>query len=136
MKYYRLNGNVHAFPKDGTQDHLITVLMIPMSPEEVDRHCYPEKYYTAKQKRQAYLENLDPITKRQFKLVLLDAGLLDKVQTSIDSIEDPIERMRVQIEYEDAQTFSRLNPAILTLSTAMGLKESQVDILWEKALKL
>lgn len=138
MKYYRDKNSkvVYAFELDGSQDDLITPDMVKMTANEIDRHVNPEKYLTAKEKRQRYLENLPAITKRQFKLILLEYKLLDKVQTVIDSIPDENDRMKAQIEYEDAQTFERLNPTINSLYSAMGLKESEVDTLWEKALKL
>lgn len=138
MKYFRdsITNSVYAFELDGSQDGLITASMKKMTANEIDRHVNPEKYFTAKQKRQHYLENLAPITKRQFKLILLEYDLLNKVQSVIDSIPDETARMKAQIEYEDAQTFERLNPTITSLYSAMGLKESEVDTLWEKALKL
>lgn len=91
---------------------------------------------TTKEKRDAYLNGLKPLTRRQFKLTLLNHNLLDKVSVAIDTIEDPVLKMRAKIEFEDSTTFERLDPTLAGLYKAMGLKESQVDSLWEEGLKL
>ena len=88
------------------------------------------------EKRQQYLQSLKPLTRRQFKLVLLNNNLLDQVEMAINSIPDASTRMRAKIEYEDAVSFERLNPTLNQLYSLMGLKESQVDALWEDGLKL
>ena len=87
-------------------------------------------------KREIYLNSLKPLSRRQFKLVLLESNLLDQVEIAIDSIPDASTRMRAKIEYEDAVSFERLNPTLNQLYSLMGLKESQVDALWEDGLKL
>lgn len=38
MKYFMVNGNVHAYEADGSQDAFITAEAVPMSPTEVDAH--------------------------------------------------------------------------------------------------
>lgn len=91
---------------------------------------------TAKEKREAYLRSLKPLTRRQFKLTLLNHDLLDKVSMAIDTIEDPVLKMRAKIEFEDSTTFERLNPTLAEIYKALGLKESKVDSLWEEGLKL
>lgn len=91
---------------------------------------------STKEKREAYLSGLKPLTRRQFKLTLLNHNLLDKVSIAIDTIEDPVLKMRTKIEFEDSTTFERLDPTLAGLYKAMGLKESQVDSLWEEGLKL
>ena len=88
------------------------------------------------EKRQQYLQSLKPLTRRQFKLVLLESNLLDQVEMTINSIPDTGLRARTKIEYEDAVSFERLNPTLNQLYSLMGLKESQVDALWEDGLKL
>lgn len=136
MKYFKLNEKVFAFRKDGSQDMHINQTMIPLTEEEIDRHLNPEKFMTVAEKRQRYLHSLKPLTRRQFKLVLLENNLLDQVEMAIDSIPDASTRMRAKIEYEDAVSFERLNPTLNQLYKLIGLKESQVDTLWEDGLKL
>lgn len=136
MKYFKLNGDVHCFEDNGSQDYLIEEAMVPMTPDEIDRHVYPEKYLTATEKRAGYLRTLKPLSRRQFKLILGDNNLLDAVTAAIASISDPALKMRATIEWEDSGEFDRLNPTLMKLYDLMGLKESKVDSLWEAALKL
>lgn len=91
---------------------------------------------TIVEKRQQYLQTLKPLTRRQFKLILMENNLLEQVEMVINSIPDATLRMRAKIEYEDAVSFERLNPTLAQLYKLMGLKESQVDALWEDGLKL
>lgn len=88
------------------------------------------------EKRQQYLQSLKPLTRRQFKLVLLSNNLLDQVEMAINSIPDASTRMQAQIEFEDSTMFERLNPTLLLLYKAMGIIESKLDSMWEEGLKL
>lgn len=130
------NKRVHALEADGSQNFLIQEDWREMTAEEIDRHKNPENYMTAQERRQIYLQNLPPLTRRQFKLTLLNNDLLTKVAETIATIEDPVLRSKVQIEYEDSDTFYRLNPTLEILYKALGLKEAQVDRMWEEGLKL
>ena len=137
MKYYRNEqGAVHAFYTDGSQDDYITNDMIQLTDDEVDRHLNPQKYMSAEEKREKYLKNLKPLTRRQFKLILLKHDLLDKVSEGLVKIEDKTLRMQAQIEFEDSTMFDRLNPTLLLLYKAMGISESKLDSMWEDGLKL
>ena len=137
MKYYRNEqGAVHAFYTDGSQDDYITNDMIQLTDDEVDRHLNPQKYMSAEEKREKYLKNLKPLTRRQFKLILLKHDLLDKVSEGLVKIEDKTLRMQAQIEFEDSTMFDRLNPTLLLLYKAMGISESKLDSMWEEGLKL
>lgn len=91
---------------------------------------------STKEKREAYLKSVKPLTRRQFKLTLLNHNLLDKVDVVISAIEDPVLKMRAKIEFEDSTTFERLNPTLAELYKAMGISESKLDSMWEEGLKL
>ena len=136
MKMFKLGNEVFAFEDDGSQDSWITPEMVPMTKEEIDKHLFPEKYMKPEELRAIYLASLKPLTRRQFKLVLLENGLLDKISETIAKITDETLRMQIQIEYEDSITFERDNPSLIQLYKLLGLKESQVDRMWEQALKL
>lgn len=136
MKYYKLNGEVFAFEEDGSQDDFIQENMVKMTSEEVDQHINPLKYLTPEEKYEQYLLSLKALTRRQFKLVLLNEGLLAEVETGISSIEDVTERARMQIEYSEANEFNRTSEAVATMVTLLGLNEDQVNTMWEKALTL
>ena len=136
MKYYKLNSKIYAFESDGSQDDYITKEMQLMTEYEIDRHTNPNKYLTEEERYQQYLATLKPLTRRQFKLALLNEGLLEQVELSISSIEDNTERTRMQIEYSEANEFHRTSEAVVTMITLLGLNEDQVNTMWEKALTL
>ena len=77
---------------------------------------------------------LPSLTRRQFKLALLENNLSDQVPLKISEIADPMTRARVQIEYEDSTTFERKNPSIELLLASLGLTEEQVNTMWQNAL--
>ena len=136
MKYYRLNGEVWAFEADGSQDELITDEFIVMTQDEVDRHINPQKHLSDEEKRAQYLASLKPLTRRQFKLVLLENDLLDRIENAISAIADDKTRARIQIEYTEATEFHRVSESIAYMCALLELTEAQVDAMWEQALQL
>ena len=76
------------------------------------------------------------VTMRQARLALLQAGLLDQMETAISAIEDPDQRQAVQIEWEYAAEVSREHPWVQSLATALRLNETQLDDLFVAASKL
>lgn len=136
MKYYRLNGEVWAFEADGSQDELITDEFIVMTQDEVDRHINPQKYLSDEEKRAQYLASLKSLTRRQFKLVLLENDLLDRIENAISAIADDKTRARIQIEYTEATEFHRVSESITYMCALLELTEVQVDAMWEQALQL
>ena len=86
------------------------------------------------QERLAAMPNL---TRRQFRLVLVLNGYdLANIETLINSIEDPMQRQITMIEWQDATTFHRTNPSLITMAGLMGLDAETVDQLWTQALTL
>ena len=136
MKYYKLENVVYAFEADGSQDSYIKPEMVLMTPQEVDKHINPEKYLTEDQKYSIYLASLKPLTRRQFKLVLLENNLLDAVELSINNIEDKTTKTRMQIEYTESTEFKRDSESLLFMCQLLNLSEEQINIMWEKALTL
>lgn len=136
MKYYKLNNEVFAFELDGSQDELITKDMVKMSDEEVDRHINPYKYLSASQQYQLYLSSLRPLSRKQFKLVLLDSDLLDDLELSISNIENTLEKKRIEIEYTESTEFVRTSESVKVMFALINQTEEQINELWEKALAL
>lgn len=136
MKYYKLNNEVFAFELDGSQDELITKDMIKMSDDEVDRHINPYKYLSASQQYQLYLSSLRPLSRKQFKLVLLDSDLLDDLELAISNIENILEKKRIEIEYTESTEFVRTSESVKTMFALINQTEEQINELWEKALAL
>ena len=136
MKYYKLNQEVYAFESDGSQDEYISKNMVKMSEDEVDRHTNPDKYLTSSQKYQNYLASLKPLSRKQFKLVLLDNGLLDDLELAISDIETTLEKKRIEIEYSESTEFARTSESVKTMFALINQTEEQINELWEKALAL
>lgn len=138
MKYFRNTQTdlIHAFEQDGSQDELITEDFIQLTEEETDRLLNPERYLTDEEKEQIYLSNFPALTRRQFKLALLDNGLLNSVEASIEAIKDPIMKQRVQIEYSESERFERGNSSVKYMMDELNLNLEEVDKLWDYALHL
>lgn len=138
MKYFRNTQTdlIHAFEQDGSQDELITEDFIQLTEEEKDRLLNPERYLTDEEKEQIYLSNFPALTRRQFKLALLDNGLLNSVEASIEAIKDPIMKQRVQIEYSESERFERGNSSVKYMMDELNLNLEEVDKLWDYALHL
>ena len=136
MNYFKRQNDVFAFNDEEVELGWVEADMIAMSDGEVERHRFPEKFLNAAEKREKYLKSLKPLTRRQFKLILLKHDLLDKVSEGLAKIEDKTLRMQAQIEFEDSTMFERLNPTLLLLYKAMGISESKLDSMWEEGLKL
>ncbi len=136
MKYFKFKNEVYAFELDGSQDHLITEEHVAMTDEDVDRHINPHKYYSDEEKRTFYLASLRPLTRRQFKLALLENGLLDQIENSISAIEDDQTRARIQIEYTEATELHRTSNSVMYMCQLLNLSDDQVDQMWTEALNL
>lgn len=134
MNYFKKENMVYAF--DENQLDLITNDFVKMTDEEIDRHLNPEKYLTEDEKRAAYLASLKNLTRRQFKLTLLDFDLLDTIESKIAAIEDKATRQRIQIEYTEALEFNRTSDSVLYMCQMLELTESQVDEMWEHAMQI
>ena len=136
MKYFKCENDVYAFELDGSQDHLISDQHIPMTADEIDRHINPENYLSDEEKEQLRLIQFKPLTRRQFKLALLENGLLETVEQIIESIEDPTVKARIQIEYSESERFERTNQSVQYMLGVLGLTSDQVDEMWRYAITL
>lgn len=68
------------------------------------------------------------ISSRQIRLWLIRNGIsLQSVTDAIDSIEDPILRDSVTIEWEYAPYIERSHPMLVPLAQNLGLSESDID---------
>lgn len=128
MKYFKnqSSGEVFAFEDD----------LIEMTDEEVDRHLNPQNYLTDEEIEQLRLAEFTALTRRQFKLVLLEHDLLNMVEQSIKAIEDKTLRTRIQIEYEESDKFERSNDSVQYMLSILNLTDEQVDEMWRYAMTL
>lgn len=95
----------------------------------VDNRSEEEKHTT-------YLSQFISLTRRQFKLALLENGLLDTIEQMIESIADPTVKARIQIEYAESTEFHRTSDSVAYMCQLLGLTDEQVDQMWEHALTL
>lgn len=121
-----------------------------MTPEEVLKHetQKPSEFHTDwngsdwvdnrtdEEKQIAYFSQFTPLTRRQFKLVLLENNLLDQIENAISAIEDDKTRARIQIEYVEATEFHRSSESVLYMCNLLGLSSQQINTMWQQALKL
>ena len=91
---------------------------------------------TPAQKYEQYLKSLRPLTRRQFKLILLKNGLLNSIDTAIASIEDVEQKALVEIEYIESTQFERFSPSVAYMCQLLNLTDELVTAMWEEALLL
>jgi hypothetical protein len=91
---------------------------------------------TDEEKHMTYLSQFISLTRRQFKLALLENGLLATVEQMIESIEDPTVKARIQIEYSESERFERSNESVQYMLEALDLTTNQVDEMWRYAMTL
>lgn len=131
MKYFKnLADEVYAFEADGSQDDLITDEFVTMTQDEIDRHLNPQNYLSDVEKEQLRLAQFKSLTRRQFKLALLENNLLETVEQTINTIEDPIMKTRIQIEYNESERFERTNQSVQYMLGFLNLTAEQVDEMW------
>ena len=83
------------------------------------------------------LKALTPLTRRQFRMVLVLNGYdLDVIRAKISEIPDIQTRQLALIEWEDANTFERTRPSLVMMAGLLQLNEDQVNAMWEQALML
>lgn len=70
------------------------------------------------------------VTKLQAKLQLLEIGLLDEVETLIE------QDRKAKLYWTDSQNFLRNDEILLSMATALGLSDAQLDDLFVEASKL
>ncbi|HDL2224370.1 TPA: hypothetical protein PWZ45_003396 [Acinetobacter baumannii] len=128
MKYFRNTKTSEVF---ALEDDLIE-----MTAEEVDRHLNPQNYLSDEEKEQLRLAEFKPLTRRQFKLALLQYQLLEKVEQAIADIEDPALKTRVQIEYNESEKFERTNDSVKYMLPLLNISNDEIDEMWRYAMSL
>lgn len=87
-------------------------------------------------KKQIDKLKLTVLSRRQFKLILLEYGLLDQIENAISAIENDKARARIQIEYTEATEFHRNSESVAYMCNLLSLSEEQVDRMWEDAIHI
>ena len=66
------------------------------------------------------------LSRANFKLALMEAGYLQNVKDFVANTDDE----RIQILWEDSDTFARLDPDLLNMASQMGYTDEQMDTLF------
>lgn len=92
---------------------------------------------TAAEIKAELLKRLTPLTRRQFRLLLVLNGYdLDFIKSKIMEIEDSMTRQIALIEWEDATTFERESETLMMMAGILGMDEDRVNELWLQGLTL
>ena len=91
---------------------------------------------TDDEKEAERLKQFTPLTRRQFRLTLLENGLLETIESKIDQIEDPKQKSRIQIEYLESEKFERQSESVAYMVEMLDLTTEQVDAMWLHAMTL
>ena len=115
----------HTLTLDGVElvegDYHARYQLVPLTPEEIEAA------------RKARVPR--SCQRRQGRLVLLQAGYLGAVESAIAAIEDPVQKMAAQIEYE-ADTWERDNAFVQSMWAQLGGTPDQLDDLFTLAVTL
>jgi len=80
--------------------------------------------------------SMQTLTRRQFKLTLLENDLIQVVESAIESIADQKLKTRIQIEYTESEKFERTSESVKYMLQLMNLTDEQADTLWLQAMTL
>jgi len=108
-------GDETLTPDAARQVVIVTRTVVPWSAEEIAEH------------RKSLVP--ESVTMRQCRIALLDAGLLDAVQSSIATMPGA-DGERARIDWEYALDVRRDWPLINALGSQLGLTEQQIDELF------
>lgn len=75
------------------------------------------------------------VTMRQARLALSDAGHLVSIPTLMAAMPEP-DKTNFQIEWEYSTTVERLDPWVISMGTALGLTDTDMDNLFDTAITL
>lgn len=93
----------------------------------------PPKEPTPQEKR----EMMDPLSRRQLRLVLLKNGITTQmVDQSIAAMPEGMDKEMALIEWQDASTFYRTNPTLIMVAQTLGISPTDVDAMWLAAKSL
>lgn len=93
-------------------------------------------YIDEEKKTEIDNKRLQPLTRRQFKLVLLENGLLQMIENKINNIQDPSIKAKIQIEYAESNTFELQNESVQYMLTLLQISPNDANQLWKSALTL
>ena len=76
------------------------------------------------------VEQIQQVTMAQARVALIEKGLIEKVQATLDGIKDDKERAKAKAWWEYATTVERSHPTVKALIQVLELSEAEVDELF------
>ena len=76
------------------------------------------------------------ISLRQARELLIRRGLFEKVQSLIDNMEGPVQKLIIQNYWDYSTVFERDNAVVLQMSNMLGFTDKQLDEFFIEASKL
>jgi hypothetical protein len=125
--------NVDTYEIKDLSDELVSGWIENDNPKKNKWALLPEKpandYYWNNGVWTQYQQSVpESVSARQIRLWLINNGIqLTQVENAINSIEDPITRETIKVEWEYAPYVERNHPMLAPLAQALGLTENQVD---------
>ncbi|MGF6155822.1 hypothetical protein M2267_001050 [Ensifer sp. KUDG1] len=75
------------------------------------------------------------LSRLRFRNAFKSAGMTTAViNAAIAAVADPSEQEDLQIAWEDAQSFKRLDPLVVLIATRAGKTADEIDAIWNPAL--
>lgn len=110
-------------------------LLVPKQYETWNGSAW-EDQRSMQDKMNALMESLPTLDRRQFKLGLLNKGVLHQLEGALEAITDDVQKAELMIEYTESTTFKRTSEPVKQLFALIGMKEQDINDLWETASKL
>jgi hypothetical protein len=82
------------------------------------------------------LNKVTVITLRQAREIVIRSGLFNAIETNINNIMNETERLIARNYWEYSEVFERNHPVLLTLVSALGITDEQLDNMFIEASKL
>ena len=133
---------LNELPTDSTAPMNPTIVDNEGNPAPTKYHQLVEGMWVISVENQELLETermaqMPKLTRRQFRLALVTNGYdLAEIEALIASIEDPLQRQIIQIEWQDSTVFERTSNSLNYMATLLELDRDQINTLWQQALLL
>ena len=82
------------------------------------------------------IDTLPNLSQYQFRMCLINRNLFEQVVTTIESIPDAVQKLKVETAFNYAQFFNRKDELITYMSAALSLSEEVVNEMWQEALAI
>lgn len=110
-------------------------LLVPKQYETWNGSAW-EDQRSMQEKMNALMESLPTLDRRQFKLGLLNNGVLHQLESALEAITDEVQKAKLAIEYTESTTFKRTSEPVKQLFALISMQEQDINDLWETASKL